>query len=67
MSENGSGQWGQSMMQQQQTVIVKKDGCGCGTCAIVLLILILAPVILGFAFKIAIVTAIFDALRHIGH
>lgn len=66
MSENGSGQWGQPMMQQQQTVIVKKGGCGCGTCAIVLLILILAPVILGFAFKIAIITAIFDAFKHVG-
>ena len=63
MSSSEGNRQSQPMLQQQQTVVVKKGGCGCGTCAIVILILLIAPLVLGLIFKIAILTAIWDVIK----
>ncbi len=50
---------------QQPVVVVKEKSSGCGSCLIVLLILILAPLVLGLIFKVAVITSIITALRDI--
>jgi hypothetical protein len=50
-------------MAEEKVVVVKHKSSGCITCLVILLILFIGLPVLAFAFKIAFLVAIFEAIK----